>query len=255
MEKDEWIQHLMEDELSHLFLIGSMKSNYPNMEIRTDLAGGGLALVQNNGVNCLGGFHAQSEEALKSIAEWFGQKGCIVEACYDQMVKLRSAMGMPGLPARFYLLKHDGLEKEPFERRLTCTIVTDVASHEAQIKKGLQEIFKLKPWEVSRLLKDKLFLDYLERGVHMFTKGSEFVGFIHVKNRTDNYAELSHLWIRKSLRGKGYSNEIIRTMIQMKKEKGQTCLICLPHDSRGMLRLFENEGFELARVLSRENLK
>jgi ribosomal protein S18 acetylase RimI-like enzyme len=255
MHNKKWIEQLKEDELSHRFLLSNLENQYPNTEIIDEFADTALVILQKNGIDQTASFYTKDDESLKKIANWFKGRDLIIEAPYDRMVQLLASVGEKKPPNRFYLLKHDDSEKEIVEKRLDYRLITEIDGNEKILRTGLKAVYQLNKREIADLFINPLFIDYLKRGVHIFTCDQKLVGSVQVKNQTDNYAEISNLWVRKKLRGKGYSNEIVQIMIQLFRKKGQRCLVTLSRDSYGMLRFFENEDFEMVRVLGRDQIK
>ena len=255
MFTDNWIDKLKEDELSHLFLLSNLETEHLNTEIVMGFSADSIVIVQRNGIDQIAGFYAESEQDMKQIGEWFRGTDLVFEAPYDRMVQLLASIGEKRMPKRYYLLMHDGSVPKTSKRKLEHVLITDASEYEKYIRLGLREIFHLRNRQTAQLVRDENFLSYINRGVFMFTIDNELVGFIQIKNQTQNYVELSNLWVRKSLRGKGYSNEIVTTIVQLFREQGKKCLVVLSQDHYGMLRFFENEDFEMVRVLSREKLE
>lgn len=255
MDRQTWLKRLMEDELNHLALIDKLLREKPEVVFMDESGETALAAIERRGIDTLGAFHDAPDVMLKRMASWFKTQDAIVEAPYDLMVKLFAATEINRMPERFYRLMHDGAVSEESPVRLEFKRVPGVEGYEEPLTTGLQEIFGYKRREVRRLLDDPYFKAHLEQGVYMFEHGGKLVGFVIIRARTPHYAELSNLWVRKSLRGKGYSNEIVRIMVQLNRENGRRCLVTLSQQSHGMLRFFENEDFEMVRVLSREKLQ
>lgn len=255
MEYEYWLDQIRKHELQNLFMVSNLKSKFSNLTIYDQEIPGAIIIQQDNGVDRMAGFYTEGDEHLEEVALWLSNKDILVETTYDRMVQLFEVLNKKNLPKRFYQFKYVCNRDIVVNGNLKFKVMTEVKGNERFIETGLKEIYQLNKREISRIMVNPNFLDYLKRGVYVFMIDQTLIGFVMTKHTTDNYVELRNLWVLKKFRGKGYSNEIIRTMAQMFKEQEKCCVVTLKTDQYNMIKLFEEENFELTNIISRENLK
>ena len=255
MDYEYWLNQISNHELQHLFMVSNLKGNFSNLTIYDQEIPETIIIHQDNSVDHLSSFYTEGDGHIEAVAHWLSKKDFLLEATYDRMVQLFEVLDKKHLPKRFYQFKYVCNRDIEVAGNLQYRIMTEAKGNEEFIETGLKEIYRLNKREIGRVVTNSNFLDYLKRGVYVFMIDQTLIGFVMTKHTTDNYVELSNLWVLKKFRGKGYSNEIIRTMAQMFKLQEKCCVVTLKTDQYSMIRLFEDENFELANIISRENLK
>ena len=255
MDKKYWLNQIEPNELEYLFVVSNLISKNLNCSLSYEDIPDSLIIVQDNGINVTAGFYVSNEDYMETVADWFKGKDILVEASYDQMVKLFDILGRTHLPDRYYLFKYLCDRELKINRKLDFRVVNKIQGNEKLIIEGLKESLSLKRKDISLLIKNPNFLEYLNRGLYIFMKDDNLVGFIFTKHLTNNYVEFGNIFVKKRYRGKGYSNEMIKTMVQIFKEKNLCSVATIKHDNYGVIKLYEDENFELEGIFSREKLK
>jgi GNAT superfamily N-acetyltransferase len=254
MDKKQWLESV-EDNPNQLFVRSSLLADRGNVHWDDTTLENTLFAIRNNGIERLSAFYTDDLSKIPQIAKWYQAKDVTVETSYDVMVQILDAIGSSSLPSRLYMLKYTCKQDLEIPEELEHHRIISFAGNEKHLETGLKEIYGLKKKEIKRLIEDPNFVDYVCGQLCVFTKEKKLVGFVLIKNRTEHFVELSNLWVRRPLRGKGYSNEIIRKIVRLVKRDQKECLVTLKQNNYGMLKFFEDEKFELLQVRSRENLK
>jgi ribosomal protein S18 acetylase RimI-like enzyme len=104
------------------------------------------------------------------------------------------------------------------------------------------------------LFDNETFKEDMKEGIYIFEKDGVPVGYAMIKYKTRKFAEISNLWLRREFRSKGISNEMLRMIIAELRSMNLCAVVTLKNDNFGLIRLFEQENFELKAIMSREKL-
>ena len=255
MDYEYWLNQISNHELKNLFMVSNLKRKFSNLIIYDQEIPETLIIQQDNIVDQLASFYTEGDDHIEEVAHWLSKKDILVETTYDRMVQLFEFLNKEHLPRRFYQFKYVCNRDIEIKGNLDYKIITEAEGNEKFIETGLKEIYRLNKRDISRVVTNSNFLEYLKRGVYVFMIDQTLIGFVMTKHTTDHYVELSNLWVLKKFRGKGYSNEIIKTMAQIFKQEEKCCVVTLKTDQYNMIKLFEDENFELTNIISRENLR
>ena len=256
MDKKYWIEQLKKNEAENMMILSCLINDELTNHLNDSAIENTLLTTYDFGFVKRGRFYSESiEKYAKPIALWFKEQNVEVEATYDTMVMLFSALGKKSYPNRFYLMKHECVLVKKINGVLNYEFANPLLEHKKLLREGISDFYKLSRNEVNRVFNSEDFQNDMEKGIYIFKKGNEPIGYIMIKYQTDDYIEISNLWIKKEYRHKRYSNEIIRRIVEINRKNNKCVIVTVKNENYGLIRLFEDENFELIKIMSREILK
>jgi GNAT superfamily N-acetyltransferase len=175
---------------------------------------------------------------------------------YDEMASIFIELKNYSIPSRYYLLRNDGVViKSKVENNIK--IVTALSRNDEfdLLNEGLREIFpeyQNRKKDHERLVEGFLKEESRLRNMYFFTDGDTPIGFVMERGVSENFCEICNLYIKKEFRKKGYSNLALRKIISKNNERGLSTTAVLKDSNYGLIQLFEDENFELEKIISRE---
>ncbi|MBN2261251.1 MAG: GNAT family N-acetyltransferase [Clostridiales bacterium] len=255
MDKDYWINLLKENEMENMMVLSSILNQESVEHIFDNISDDTIIATYDFGFVKRGSFFSSDlNHSIKNIAQWLHMQGVEVETTFDNMILLYSALGNKNIPSRYYLLRYSCRKDVMIDKHLDYEIVDPLLKYADFLREGVEDIYKLSRNELNRLFNNSAFIKDMSKGIYIFKKDGIPVGYVMAKYISENFVEISNLWIKKNYRGKGYSNEIIKTLINIYKEVDKCLLVTVKKDNFGLIRLFEDENFELVKIMSREKL-
>ncbi|MEA3424321.1 MAG: GNAT family N-acetyltransferase [Bacillota bacterium] len=256
MDKKYWIERLEKNEVESMVLLSCLLNDEGISHLNDSAIENTLIATYDFGFVKRGRFYSENiHESIESIAKWFQENNVELEATYDNMVMIFNALGIKSYPNRLYLMKHICNQEKEFKSLLDYEFVNPLIEYKNFLKKGISDFYKLNKNEINRLFNSEDFINDMEKGIYIFKKENVPIGYIMIKYQTNNLAEISNLWLKKEYRHKGYSSEIIKKIIEIKKKDGRCVIVTVKNDNYGLIRLFEDENFELIKIMSKEILK
>ncbi|OPL07751.1 MAG: hypothetical protein AVO33_03720 [delta proteobacterium ML8_F1] len=256
MNSEFWINELTGQEMENMMILSNLlKGKDPLRQVHEDIAPNTIVITYDYGIEKRGNFYSMDTFGnIEAISRWFYENQVQVETTYDQMVMIFDALGKKSFPSRYYLMRYVCSLPVALKGTLEMEKVNPLPDYDKLLMEGLKDAKKYSQREIKVLFDNETFQEDMKEGIYIFKKEGVPMGYAMIKYTTRKYAEISNLWVKREFRSKGYSNEMLKMIIRELKQLNLCALVTLKNDNFGLIRLFEQENFELKAIMSREKL-
>lgn len=98
--------------------------------------------------------------------------------------------------------------------------------------------------EVEAVTNTEKILEKMKKGIYLLEHNNETIGMARFAGKTDNYAEITSVYIDEVFRGKGFGREIIAHMVELSLIQNKTPVLATALNNAAAMRTYESLGFE-----------
>jgi ribosomal protein S18 acetylase RimI-like enzyme len=113
-----------------------------------------------------------------------------------------------------------------------------------KVKQFTAEFFEAETVEeIEAVTNTEKILDKIKTGVYLLEVDNNPIGMARFIGKTDNFAEITSVYIDRQYRGNGYGKELIHHMIKIAIDQGKTPVLAAAVSNIAAIRTYESLGF------------
>lgn len=249
--KQQILQLLTKDELLNVYLINQINNNiYDELYVSNDFKNiKEVLLIKNDGNSNFTSFYVQEKTALSKIVNLLQviNKNILLAGKYNEVKEISQQLNLiNNLNSHGYYYRdfNDGQEKINY-KEYDLTLVEDKTEDQLLLKKYLISFFMVDDQiKAQELTNDIRIQEIIANKIYFLRVNHLPVGMARYVAESNNYYDLSTIYIDKVYQGKGYGKKLIQLMVDQAQKNHKGVVLQVEDENIIAKKLYKTLGFK-----------